>query len=108
MEKKLSIDELKLKYEIVDNESWFNKFKNLPQVVAIVLAILYFAAGIILAVYMPTTGYAVLALLGGWVVGAVISIAVYAILRISFSYKFLHMTYLRKMIKLMEEKENKE
>ncbi|MBE5756295.1 MAG: hypothetical protein E7342_00675 [Clostridiales bacterium] len=113
METKLPIIDEKV---VKENEKWFNFYKIFPKIIFIAIIALFVIWSIIDVatfqyssgyLYGPTTNYfgimmipsAFLALLIWWVIGGVLGTITYFCTRISCSYKILHITYLKELLK---------
>ena len=70
---------------IESNEHWFQWYVNLPMVTAIILGILFF----VLAVIKEAAAI--------FIVGAIFAGIIYVLLKITLSYKVLHLYYLKKI-----------
>lgn len=73
------------------NLKWFRVYLVWPKIVTIILAVLFGVLG--LCSYREGSA----AVLGTWIVGAVFCGLEYCVLKISLSYKVLHIYYLKKL-----------
>ena len=87
------------KSKLEQNEMWFKVFHILPTIISITLAVAGFVLGIVLSSVWGADndgGYEIYVLvfaLAGCVLGGIF----YALLKIAFSYKILHIEYLKKI-----------
>ncbi len=92
----------------------FNWYLKLPMIIAVIIMALFFIWGIIDPIvfqhYFYGYRYGVMSLRSGflcwliWVaIGAVVSLVIYYILKIGYSYKILHICYLNKILQQLEE-----
>lgn len=73
------------------NMKWFRFYVLLPRIVTIILAVLFGLGG--LGACTEGLGYGI----GVWLVGAGFCAVEYILLKISLSYKVLHIYYLKKL-----------
>ena len=78
---------------IEENEKWFKFFVVFPKVVTIVLAIIFFIMGIAFEAEFGE-GWIWIAT---WFAGAITCALTYILLKLSLSYKILHIYYLKQL-----------
>lgn len=83
---------------MADNEKWFKFFVYLPKITAIVMSIIFFIFGIldVAELSILETDAAIII---WWLIGAVVSALAYVLLKLSCSYKILHIYLLKKIEK---------
>ena len=86
---------------IKEHENWFEWIVNLPKIVTIIAAIIFFLVGFGNCVDGNPGGIAML------LVGALFCLLLYALMKIAVSYQVLHIYYLKKLQKQDKEKNEK-
>ena len=83
---------------VANNEKWFKFFIHVPKITAIVIAALFFVWGIVAAAFGRYLELNIFFMLW-WLIGAVVSGLVYVILKLTCSYRILHIYLLKKLNK---------
>ena len=78
---------------IQDYSWWFNFFVILPKIITIILSVTCFILGLYFCSIYQTGIY----LLAFWLGGALNCVLTYLLLKLSTSYKILHICYLKKL-----------
>ena len=86
-----------------ENQKYFNFYLVLPTIVTVVLAVLAFIGGFFAVSIADGAGILLV-----WMLGALVCLLVYYLMKISLSYKILHIYYLKKIAGKGENKTEEE
>ena len=89
-EKNMSINE----ETIEKNRRWFDFFEYFPMMFSVILAVVMFFAGMVMF-FLEIEPFIPLIL---WIVGGVVCYIIYAVLKMLFSYRVLHIYYLDEIL----------
>ena len=88
---------------IAENSKWFDFYLVLPKIFTIIIGCVFFIGGIVGMGILASFGRdfvskGMICMLGLWVGGATVCAAFYFLLKLSLSYKILHIYYLKKLV----------
>ena len=85
---------------IEENEKYFSFYTKFPKILTIVLAVIFFILGIVVA----TIEYEFGGMIGLWLLGAVVCAITYVLSKLTLSYKVLHIYYLKDIRETLQKK----